>query len=505
VLGEYSVAIFDQASGELLLTHDSLGLVPMFYRMLQSGLVFGSHLEDLVGENGRDELDEEYVADYVADCFYSPERTPYRSIKRLAFGESIVCNRSGIVERHKWNFDPPPLALREDREYEEQFVSLLSGAVAGASRAHGPVWSELSGGLDSSSVTGIAARMGVETLEAISLVYDRYSRADESQWMRTVIECYPMPWNRIDGDDLLPFLVIPDRFLAEPGLPMIDWSWRQRYEEIVSQRGVAAVLTGQGGDFVLFGIGTEPYYLADLARTLKLSRLAAELANWRAADRRKRSWLYWFTNYVSDPLLNYMSRPPRGPGRRPTLSPWISAAYARKMALDERAGRTAPNHYRSIEHCWFVDGLIKLCGRIANLNQSPEKFEFRHPLLHRPLVEFMFALPSNQKLSPGGDRFLQRRALKSILPESLRQRRDKMNFDQPFYEGLRESKSWTRLLTVDSQLVQRGIVDAPRWAEAVAQAKLGRTHSLAQFQAAATLEIWLRQAEGTIARQGAEG
>jgi asparagine synthase (glutamine-hydrolysing) len=136
-----------------------------------------------------------------------------------------------------------------------------------------------------------------------------------------------------------------------------------------------------------------------------------------------------------------------------------------------------------------------MCGRIANLNQLPDTFEFRHPLLYRPLVEFMLALPADQKFNSEMNRFLQRRALKSILPEALRLRQDKTTFDQPFYEGLRKGKAWTDLLSVAPHVVERGIVDRARWTEALAQAKLGRTHSLAQFQAVATLEIWLRQME----------
>jgi asparagine synthetase B (glutamine-hydrolysing) len=276
---------------------------------------------------------------------------------------------------------------------------------------------------------------------------------------------------------------------------MIDWGWRRRYEEMINTKGVAAVLTGQGGDFVMLGLGTAPYYMADLLRTLRLERLRAEVANWQSADRQKRSFLFWLVNYSVSPLISYLRQPPRRPGKPATMSPWINADYSRRTALGERVGLTLPGDYRSVERCWFIDTLSKMCGRIANLNQMPETFEFRHPLLHRPLVEFMLALPSNQKFNPDMNRFLQRRALKAILPEALRLRYDKTTFDQPFYEGLRKSKLWSTLLTVSPRVADMGIVDRTKWREAVAQARLGRTHSLAQFQAIATLEIWLRAME----------
>jgi asparagine synthase (glutamine-hydrolysing) len=495
VVGEYSLAIFDDRNATLLLTHDAFGLVPMFYRPVSAGVIFASHLEDLVSAAGFDDLDEEYIADYVADCFYSSERTPYRSMRRVGFGRSIICRSHRIIERQSWSFSNTPLVLADDREYEQRFVSLLTRAVAGARKTEGPVWTELSGGLDSSTVASFASRTGGEDVEAVSLIYNRYAKADESKWMQLILDHYPMPWNKVNGDDILPFGELPDRFCAEPGLPMIDWGWRRRYENMAGAKGVAAVLTGQGGDFVLFGLGTEPYYLADLIRTFEPGRLYSELAKWQSADRQKRSILFWLANYGVGPLIAYMRSPKRRPGRRPTMSPWIDARYARKMTLEERVGLTSPGDYRSVEYCWFIDTLSKICGRIANLNQFPTAFEFRHPLLHRPLVEFMLALPSSQKFDPRTNRFLQRRALKSILPEAVRLRNEKTTFDQPFYEGLRKGKEWTSLLTVAPRVAERGIVDGARWIEAVKQARLGRTHSLAQFQAIATLEIWLRQME----------
>jgi asparagine synthase (glutamine-hydrolysing) len=495
VVGEYSLAVFDDKSSALLLTHDSFGLLPIFYRAVSTGVIFGSHLEDLATESGLDDLDEEYIADYIADCFYSSERTPYRSIRRVGFGRSIIYSSKKIIERRSWTFSHATSVLAGDREYEEKFVSLVAQAVAGALRAQAPVWTELSGGLDSSTVACFAARRGAKALEAISLTYNRYAKADESKWMQLILDHCPMPWTKVDGDNILPFCELPDRFCAEPGLPMLDWGWHRSREKLVMKAGAAAVLTGQGGDFVLFGLGTEPYYLADLVRTLKLRRLYSELANWRSADRQKRSMLFWLANYGVSPLIRYMRDPPRRPGKCPTMSPWIESHYAEKMALQERVGRIFSGDYRSVEQCWFIDTLSKICGRIANLNQLPESFEFRHPLLDRPLAEFMLALPSDQKFNPEMNRFLQRRALKSLLPEPLRLRYDKTTFDQPFYEGLRKGKAWTNLLTIAPRIAERGIVDGARWIEAVGQAKLGRTHSLAQFQAAATLEIWLRQME----------
>src|ERR1035437_6532004 len=250
LLGEYSVALVDERTGSLLLTHDGLGLLPLFYCERKTGLLFGSHLEDLVLATGMGDLDEDYIADYVATASFTSERTPYTHIKRLTFGHSLVCERGTVNIQRTWNLERAPLALADDRAYEERFLDILNEGVKAALVAHGPVWTELSGGLDSSTVAAVAARTGDPNLEAISLVYRRHADADESSWMRLMRDHCKIRRHELPGDDLMPFSELPDRFCAEPGAVQIDWSWRRRFEELVRAHGVSAVLTGQGGDLV---------------------------------------------------------------------------------------------------------------------------------------------------------------------------------------------------------------------------------------------------------------
>ncbi len=142
-----------------------------------------------------------------------------------------------------------------------------------------------------------------------------------------------------------------------------------------------------------------------------------------------------------------------------------------------------------------MEQLSVTCGLIAQINQIPRGFEFRHPVLYRPLVEFMVSLPQNLKFTPDMDRIQQREALNGILPDKIRLRRRKTIYDQPAYEGLCQSKDFTSVLTDDPIIIKRGIVDPEKWRGAVSQARLGRTHFLPQFEAAASLEIWLSQIE----------
>lgn len=500
VLGEFCLAVFDDASSTALLTHDALGLVPLFYGARPEGVIFASHLEDLVAAAGVGDLDEDFIADYVADPSFVSRHTPYMGLKRLDPASSMVFGPQGQREVKGRELSPSRTAGTGGADFGEQFLSLLEKGVKAAAAAPGPVWCELSGGLDSSTVMSMAVRGGGADLGAFSIIYRRYAEANEEEWIRLVLECFPVPWHRLDGDGALPYSEVPDRFCAQPALHMVDWAGRRAYEEMAAAHGVAAVLTGQGGDVVFFGVGSEPYHLADLARALRLRRLFGEMERWRSHDSRRRSRLYWLVNYVMCPLMSRLRGQPVLPAWHRDPSPWIHPEYAGRMGLRERGMERASRGRGTIERSWFMERLSAMCGQVANVNQIPRSFEFRHPLLYRPLVEFMLSLPWDEKFDPGTDRPLQRRALSGILPEPLRLRTTKTVYDQPCYEGLRQGKHFVRLLTEDPLVARRGIVESGPWIEAVAQARMGRTHSLPQFEAVASLEIWLRQIEAL--RQG---
>jgi hypothetical protein len=93
---------------------------------------------------------------------------------------------------------------------------------------------------------------------------------------------------------------------------------------------------------------------------------------------------------------------------------------------------------------------------------------------------------------------LQRRALKGILPESVRQRMCKGNGNPAIVEGLRRSRDWRDYLCDSPMLAEHGIVDAEEWRRAVRQASVGHTRDDKFFLAAIGVEAWLKQ----LAQQG---
>jgi asparagine synthase (glutamine-hydrolysing) len=493
VLGEYTVAVYNERLSSLFLTHDALGLVPLFYSQKSEGFAFASHLEDLVLLTGVDGLDEEYIADYLATGMILSPRTPYVGVRRLAPGQSLRWINGRLAVRETWDIARiQPVILPNDEEYEECFRVLLREGVTAALRTDGKVWSELSGGLDSSSVVSVAANSGASELEVFSIIYTSSKSADESEWMKAVIRQYALPWHTIDADESRHFSELPDRFCAEPINILPAAGLFRRYQALAESNGVQVVLSGHGGDQIFCGDSAKPYYLADFL-PFQLSQLFSALRDWQASSRDKRSLMYLLLKNVIRPFLCYWARRSLSSPDATIPPSWIHPTYLRAMRLNKRSAYQVAPRCRSVGQQYFTEMIWKT-GFTAG-DECTQPFEFRYPLLYRPLMEFMFGIPWEQKLHPNQDRYLQRRALKGILPEEVRQRSDKAGPAEAEFEGLRNGSPWTECFFSRPRVVEAGYVDARLWHEAVNQVRFGRIVSMRHFVATATMEVWLRQLE----------
>jgi asparagine synthase (glutamine-hydrolysing) len=499
VLGEYAVAVYDERERRLLLTHDALGIVPCFFADLPARLVAGSRLADVARAAGVADgpVDDEYVADQLALGRPAGGRTPYPAVRRLLPGRTLTGGAGRVRELTTWSLgNVRPVRLASDADYEQRCRELLAQAVRAALGDAGTAWCELSGGLDSSSVISVAATACERRLPAVSLIYEQSKTGDERPWMEAVVRRYELPWQTIDADAYPPFALLPEVAFDEPNASMPVWPLFRRYEELLAEHGVEVVLTGTGGDHIFAGDTPAPRHLSDPLLRLDPLGFARGLRDWNRRSPARRSLLHWLGGNVVWPALRHA----RGQsvlddaGPNFALPEWLDPRFARALALDRRPRRRYAPRCRFVGDQFFAEAL-HVIGTIAGTNREAvsESFAFRNPLLHRPLVEFMFAVPWEQRLEPDRERSLQRRALLGILPEKVRLRRGKRGVQQAYFEGLRRNGAWLDMLRHRPQIVERGYVDGRAWRDAVEQARFGRTPSMRHFLAAATLECWLNR------------
>ena len=495
VLGEYAAVVYDVQARTALLVHDALGLTPLFYARRAGGVAFATDIVDLVDADASGTLDDAYLADFLATGAMTGERTPYPAIRRVLPGQSLWWSGCELRALRTWDLaDVAPVRCRDDAEYEEYFRALLSAGVQAARDPGGPTWTALSGGLDSSSITSVAANDDARDLAAYSITCRTWPDADEERWMRTVIERYALPWHKAELEAMLPFSRLPGGFHGEPTHTVIREQQLQVENELMRSHGARVMLSGHGGDVVLCASpGDVPAHLADPLFDGNPFAALRALSSWKHGARDGRSTSHWLLHGLVEPAIDHVRGHRIRGGEQGALPPWFDAGYVRAMRLDDRARRNVAPRCRWPGRQALSQALWMMSMATATIPQRRMAFTIRNPLLYRPLVEFMYAIPWEQKLRPRCDRYLQRRALAGVLPEPIRRRATKGNGNPALVEGLRRSRDWGAYLCDTPLIAQRGIVDADRWRLAVRRASVGQTHEDRFFLSAVAVEAWLKQ------------
>jgi asparagine synthase (glutamine-hydrolysing) len=155
--GMFGFAIWDPARDTLLLARDRLGVKPLYYAPRPAGVLFGSEPKGLLAHPSfRPEADEQLLPVLLNPRLALPGETPLRGLRELPPGHLLRVDRDGCHEQRYWGLvsrehpDDLPATVRTVRE-------LLADAVRKQLVADVPVGTLLSGGLDSTVLTALAA------------------------------------------------------------------------------------------------------------------------------------------------------------------------------------------------------------------------------------------------------------------------------------------------------------------------------------------------------------
>src|SRR5205823_13114956 len=184
LIGDWSLAICDQTEQAVVLASDFAGVRPLYYCVQRNRVLWSTRLGPLVDLAEVDEIDAEYVLNFLRFSG-SPNRTPYRGIYSVPPGHAVHISKRGTSIEPFWKL-PIGNTIRygSESEYEEQLRMLFRDAVRCRLRTTAPVLSELSGGLDSSSIVCMASHLlrsgDVRTPRLVTLSYEHEGSRDTS-------------------------------------------------------------------------------------------------------------------------------------------------------------------------------------------------------------------------------------------------------------------------------------------------------------------------------------
>ncbi len=420
LLGQFAAVIVDANSRRVLLVQDSLGLRTLYYRVSKDRLIAATHLVAVASEEPAIHVDEAYFAEYLASGNHALKRTPIQEIARLSCGETVVVTAAGSTTLRPWS--PPTTrsgrrSIPAQTDFALELRRLVDEAVGGALPRHGSVVCELSGGLDSSSVFTTALKAGVAT-EPLTLTSSggRYTGEDQA-YAAQMAEAAGTTWHRLDVDAFAPCSKIADALSGEPGGETLV-AIQNAYAAELAAADAAVVLTGHGGDLVFGYGGLPPMHIGNPLVQGRIASSIAAARRWAAANDGLRPWTYYFSLYAVAPAFLHLrgrslmahlgGAPPRWLSR-----PFLDAHGLGDRTRMQRAPRVPlPGMQYLWEHAFTMANAQAVLPYRATL-----RTQTRHPLFHRPLVEFMFGVDPHLRSNGSQDRVLQRMALCDRLPE----------------------------------------------------------------------------------------
>ena len=160
LIGDYAFAVWDERQNILFCARDHVGARPFYYSLTAGRFVFASDIKAVKAfPDISDRLDEDYVKAFLDDHVFCKDRTYFAEIRTLAPGHTLTVGaNSEKSERFWFPENAPDIRFSNDAEYAEAAKEIYIRAVRDRMRTIENVGVHLSGGLDSSSVTILAAR-----------------------------------------------------------------------------------------------------------------------------------------------------------------------------------------------------------------------------------------------------------------------------------------------------------------------------------------------------------
>lgn len=512
--GMFAFAVFDERTGELVLVRDQLGIKPLFLVRRGDGIAFASELKALSGALGPGlAIDETAIVASLLYYWVPDSRCAFREAEKLPPGSWLRARPDGRVERGRY------WSLRQVAEEEAGAPGPdLADVVEDSTRRHlmadVPVATFLSGGLDSSYLTALAARHQTGT-RAYTIGFrgadTRFeAMPDDLRHARRVAERFGIDLQEIEiAPDVAELLPAMARHLDEP---IGDPAAINTYLICTAAReaGIKVLLSGMGADELFAGyrkhaanlLARRYQRLPALLRrpveaTVDLLPVASSRRGYRSVRFAKRflsfsglpeetAFRRSYTMYDRGELLDLV---------HPDLAGAVDDVLAEHTAVYEDNALT--DH---VNRMCLADARLFLPGlNLAYTDRSSmaASTEVRVPFVDVDVVRAAFRVPGEEKIVGRQGKAVLKQAASSVLPREIVYR-PKGLFSAP----LRAWMSRDLAATVDEvvnggALVSSGILRRDALRRLVAQDASGRQDRAKHLWHVLTLEYWYRDAIAT--------
>lgn len=431
--GMWAFAIYDRKEKTIFLSRDRFGIKPLYYWYSPEGnFYFASEIKQFTVLPGwKAVLNKVRALDYLYDALTDhTEESLFKGVYSIPPShyvhldlEKIKTNRSKIVPE-KWYTIIVEDTKQSFDEAKNEFLKRFKDSVKLHLRADVAVGSALSGGIDSSSIVSyINSLLKKENKSYLQKTFSSCSedpKYDEKIWMEEVVKETQVDGHYVypKGEDVFKLTEKLTWFMDEPYQSQSAFLGYHVFME-AKKNDVVVLLNGQGADEYLSGYGSYKYIRQiNLLRKFKLKKLYTEFN--KTAP---------FFRFILVSILN----------RLPLLKQKIKAKNGLDKVLDfNKIGKKSGildfidmnSHVNVSKNQLFVDPLPRYL-RWEDRNSMAHSVEARVPFLDYRLIELVHSLPLTYLDGPNQSKYILVEAMKGILPEKVRNRKDKKGFITP--------------------------------------------------------------------------
>lgn len=481
--GMFALAIWDERNQRLVLARDRIGQKPLFYRLEHDRLLFASELKALLQvPNAPRELDPQAIEYFLTYRYVPFPRCILKGYSKLPPAHVAVYERGELTTtrywsppycRHEWPQPPTDPALADshrwtDDEWRSQLRRTLTEAVRLRMRSDVPLGAFLSGGIDSTIITGLMQSLSNGPVHTFSIGFP-VPKFDERRYAREAAAHL--------GTEHHEFVVEPS---ALEVLPRLIWHYDEPFGDDsaiptmalceVTRREVTVALSGDGGDELFCGY---PRYQA--------MKLASRIDLLPGFFRQMCAWEIWQKIPASVEQKSFRRRAKRflaALGQSPELRylRWINvydaAARHRLYSPEFRAelGDADASEFMQAAYAHCCDGDIvtrTTCADVhsylpcdiltkVDIASMACSLEARSPFLDHPVAELAARMPIRLKQQGARGKVILTETFPDLLPRSI-QTRSKMGFGVPLDHWFRgELRSLVRDTLLSRTAIDRG-------------------------------------------------
>lgn len=446
--GFFAFAIYDEQSQEIFLARDRMGIKPLFLYQDEAQVAFASEIKAFLELGIKKEIDWKSVHRYFQLNYIPGPDTIFSQVKQVEPGAWVKIISGNVTTGRYYTIPNSPSFDGGYREAGQTLRSLMLQSVERRLIADVPVGTFLSGGIDSSIISSITARLN-PNIESFSIGFPNEPYFDETIYAKAVakkvgIKHHIIP---VHSDQMLKALpdvldYIDQPFADSSAIPVFLLSQEVR-------KHVTVALSGDGADELFGGYRKHKAHYRAIRRSMtnvliktaapvfskapqsrqnKVADKLRQVARFGQGLKLKGMERYWFWASISSQIYtNQLLK----------NKPWESA----QMPWDG-LGVFIPDHHQ-MHHVLNADMQMLLPGDMltkVDLMSMANSLEVRVPFLDHELVDFAMKLPDSFKINGNSQKRLLQDSFREELPPIL-YNRPKKGFEIPLLNWFRKDLS----------------------------------------------------------------